>query len=89
MSTLCVNRHLSLLSNTVPVWNTVHMTRLVPNCVPRVKTVLDEDLACISPRTATSSRMGPTTSARFSHGCCRYPGHTSSKYIWRYTEPSR
>ena len=40
---------LSLLSNAVLVWNTVHMTRIVAQLRAAGETITDEELARISP----------------------------------------
>jgi hypothetical protein len=40
---------LSLLSNAVLMWNTVHMTRLIAQLRATVETIADEDMARISP----------------------------------------
>ena len=40
---------LSLLSNAVLVWNTVHMTRIIAQLRATGETIADEDLARISP----------------------------------------
>jgi hypothetical protein len=40
---------LSLLSNAVLVWNTVHMTRLIARLRATGETIADEDVARISP----------------------------------------
>src|SRR5262245_60003829 len=40
---------LSLLSNTVLVWNTVHMTRIIAQLRATGETIADEDVARISP----------------------------------------
>ncbi len=40
---------LSLLSNAVLVWNTVHMTRTIEQLRATGKTITDEELARVSP----------------------------------------
>jgi Tn3 transposase DDE domain len=40
---------LSLLSNAVLVWNTVHMTRIIQQLRANGETILDEELSRISP----------------------------------------
>ena len=40
---------LSLLSNAVVVWNTVHMTRIIEQLRASGETITDEELARVSP----------------------------------------
>jgi len=40
---------LSLLSNAVMVWNTMHMTRIIAQLRARGETITEEDCARISP----------------------------------------